>query len=47
MFGAVTEKTGIQAKYGTVGEKTLFERRHREGTHTLADGFKTVRARHD
>jgi iron(III) transport system substrate-binding protein len=42
MFAAFTEKTGIQVKYFTAGEKELFERLQSEGAHTPADVFMTV-----
>ena len=42
MFDAFTEKTGIQVKYFTAGEKELFERLHSEGANTPADVFMTV-----
>jgi iron(III) transport system substrate-binding protein len=42
MFGAFTEKTGIQVTYLTAGEKELFERLHSEGANTAADVFMTV-----
>ena len=44
MFDAFTEKTGIQVKYFTAGEKELFERLHSEGANTPADVFMTVDA---
>jgi len=42
MFDAFTEKTGIQVKYFTAGEKELFERLQSEGANTPADVFMTV-----
>jgi iron(III) transport system substrate-binding protein len=42
MFDAFTEKTGIQVKYFTAGEKELFERLQSEGASTPADVFMTV-----
>jgi iron(III) transport system substrate-binding protein len=42
MFNAFTEKTGIQVKYFTAGEKELFERLQSEGVNTPADVFMTV-----
>jgi ABC-type thiamine transport system substrate-binding protein len=42
MFDAFTEKTGIQVKYFTAGEKELFERLQSEGANTRADVFMTV-----
>jgi len=42
MFDAFTEKTGIQVKYFTAGEKELFERMQSEGVNTPADVFMTV-----
>jgi len=42
MFDAFTEKTGIQVKYFTAGEKELFERLQSEGVNTPADVFMTV-----
>jgi iron(III) transport system substrate-binding protein len=42
MFDAFTEKTGIQVKYFTAGEKELFERLQGEGANTPADVFMTV-----
>jgi iron(III) transport system substrate-binding protein len=42
MFDAFTEKTGIQVKYLTAGEKELFERLQSEGVNTPADVFMTV-----
>ena len=42
MFDAFTEKTGIQVKYFTAGEKELFERLQSEGGNTPADVFMTV-----
>jgi iron(III) transport system substrate-binding protein len=42
MFDAFTEKTGIQVKYFTAGEKELFERLQSEGVNTHADVFMTV-----
>src|SRR5262245_5998565 len=42
MFDAFTEKTGIQVKYFTAGEKELFERLQNEGVNTPADVFMTV-----
>jgi iron(III) transport system substrate-binding protein len=42
MFEAFTEKTGIQVKYFTAGEKELFERLQSEGANTPADVFMTV-----
>jgi iron(III) transport system substrate-binding protein len=42
MFDAFTEKTGIQVKYFTAGEKELFERLQSEGVSTPADVFMTV-----
>jgi iron(III) transport system substrate-binding protein len=42
MFDAFTEKTGIQVKYFTAGEKELFERLQSEGSNTPADVFMTV-----
>jgi iron(III) transport system substrate-binding protein len=42
MFDAFTEKTGIQVKYFTAGERELFERLQSEGAHTPADVFMTV-----
>jgi iron(III) transport system substrate-binding protein len=42
MFDAFTEKTGIQVKYFTAGEKELFERLQSEGAYTPADVFMTV-----
>ena len=44
MFDAFTEKTGIQVKYLTAGEKELFERLQGEGANTPADVFMTVDA---
>ena len=45
MFDAFTEKTGIQVKYFTAGEKELFERLQSEGANTPADIFMTVERR--
>jgi iron(III) transport system substrate-binding protein len=42
MFDAFTEKTAIQVKYFTAGEKELFERLQSEGANTPADVFMTV-----
>jgi iron(III) transport system substrate-binding protein len=42
MFDAFTEKTGIQVKFLTAGEKELFERLQSEGVSTPADVFMTV-----
>jgi iron(III) transport system substrate-binding protein len=42
MFDAFTEKTGIQVKHFTAGEKELFERLQSEGVNTPADVFMTV-----
>jgi len=42
MSDAFTEKTGIQVKYFTAGEKELFERLQSEGVNTPADVFMTV-----
>ncbi len=42
MFDAFTEKTGIQVKYFTAGEKELFERLQSEGDKTPADVYMTV-----
>src|SRR5919109_4091753 len=42
MFEAFTEKTAIQVKYFTAGEKELFERLQSEGANTPADVFMTV-----
>jgi iron(III) transport system substrate-binding protein len=42
MFDAFTERTGIQVKYFTAGEKELFERLQSEGANTPADVFMTV-----
>jgi iron(III) transport system substrate-binding protein len=42
MFDAFTEKTGVQVKYFTAGEKELFERLQSEGANTPADVFMTV-----
>jgi iron(III) transport system substrate-binding protein len=42
MFDAFTEKTGIQVKSFTAGEKELFERLQSEGVNTPADVFMTV-----
>jgi iron(III) transport system substrate-binding protein len=42
MFDAFTEKTGIQVKYFTAGERELFERLQSEGANTPADVFMTV-----
>jgi iron(III) transport system substrate-binding protein len=42
MFDAFTDKTGIQVKYLTAGEKELFERLQSEGNKTPADVYMTV-----
>jgi iron(III) transport system substrate-binding protein len=42
MFEAFTEKTGIQVKYFTAGEKELFERLQSEREKTPADIYMTV-----
>jgi iron(III) transport system substrate-binding protein len=42
MFDAFTDKTGIQVKYFTAGEKELFERLQSEGDKTPADVLMTV-----
>jgi iron(III) transport system substrate-binding protein len=42
MFDAFAEKTGIQVKYFSAGEKELFERLQSEGVNTPADVFMTV-----
>jgi len=42
MFDAFTDKTGIQVKYFSAGEKELFERLQSEGDKTPADVYMTV-----